>query len=415
MKIKLSKENISLFLCYLTISAYIFLGNCATFNIGNRLPIKLAEIISAVTIITLLLFKTKIKFTQLNKHMFIWIAFGMCSVLINTVIYKYEVNNVFYGMLYPLRLIHLLLLTSLIVNTFNKYKTETKKIIDYIIINYMAVCMVGVVQLYFYPKASDFYNIFYKLGVYFPNPDPHIGRLLSTYFDPNYLAQCLSIPLAFSMIYWIKYDKKRYLLSILVIILTIILTVSRSGFLSLGIVLAVIFLLCLKQRKITKKIFCFYVIIGVLTIAALLFSDIRIFDRIVNTTQDKSTISRVDNWSGSLDIIKDNSIIGIGYNMIGFYKTEVLNLATSNSTMFGSDSSLLLIVMTTGIIGALWCIYALIKYIKKIYGKKEESNAIIAIIVAALVGCNFINLLFYVLWLFPFLIIVNKTSVEEKE
>ena len=132
---KINKKQILLFLCYATITAYIILGNCATFNLGERLPIKIAELISLVTIFALLICKVKLHFTNLCKNIIIWMIFGTFSVLINTFIHKYTFSQVLYGLFYSVRILHLLILTSWIGECFKLYKIETRKVIDYIIYN----------------------------------------------------------------------------------------------------------------------------------------------------------------------------------------------------------------------------------------------------------------------------------------
>ena len=127
----------------------------------------------------------------------------------------------------------------------------------------------------------------------------------------------------------------------------------------------------------------------------------------MNSSQDQSTMARFGSWEKSINIISKNPLIGIGYNMMGFYTNDSLSEATNNSTLFGSDSSLLLVMVTTGIIGIIIFIRTIVQYIRRLQKKKMESYAMITIILVSLIGCNFVNLLFYVLWLFPFLLISN--------
>lgn len=417
------KKNWKLVLCYIVIFCYIVLGNAMTFNLGNRLPVKVAELISIVLIFTLLLKKEeKFKISNFNFKLLIWLLIGFVSLLINTIRFSYSIGSMLYGLLYSVRIVHLMLLCSLIKEYFKENKIEIKKIFDFIINCYIAVCIIGFVQLIFFPKAYDFYEIFYNLGVYFPNADPHVGRLISTYFDPNYLAACLLIPTIITLIYWDKYNEKKYFIKFLIISLTIILTVSRSGLLGYVITVFLFTLSGLKleqgKLKYNKKTIILFLSIMIMFVISLKSGNVRVVNRITNSVSDKSTYYRFDNWEYSMDIIKDNSLIGVGYNLIGTYSDVNLDIKRGESVKYGSDSSLLLIMMTTGIIGFIYFVIITLKYIiKNIRLRKKDIVYLISpiILISALICCNFNNVLFYTLWMFPVLLIINLLEGEKNE
>ncbi len=417
------KKNWKLVLCYIVIFCYIVLGNAMTFNLGNRLPVKVAELISIVLIFTLLLKKEeKFKISNFNFKLLIWLLIGFVSLLINTIRFSYSIGSMLYGLLYSVRIVHLMLLCSLIKEYFKENKIEIKKIFDFIINCYIAVCIIGFVQLIFFPKAYDFYEIFYNLGVYFPNADPHVGRLISTYFDPNYLAACLLIPTIITLIYWDKYNEKKYFIKFLIISLTIILTVSRSGLLGYVITVFLFTLSGLKleqgKLKYNKKTIILFLSIMIMFVISLKSGNVRVVNRITNSVSDKSTYYRFDNWEYSMDIIKDNSLIGVGYNLIGTYSDVNLDIKRGESVKYGSDSSLLLIMMTTGIIGFIYFAIITLKYIiKNIRLRKKNIVYLISpiILISALICCNFNNVLFYTLWMFPVLLIINLLEGEKNE
>ncbi|MBP3461179.1 MAG: O-antigen ligase family protein [Bacilli bacterium] len=417
------KKNWKLILCYVVIFCYIVLGNAMTFNFGNRLPFKISELLSMFLIFFLLIDKKeKLKISTFNFKLLIWLLIGFISLIINTIKFGYSISSSLYGALYGLRIIHLMLLCYLIKDYFKENKIDVKKIFNFIINCYIIVCIIGFIQLIFYPKAYDFYNIFYNIGVYFPNADPHVGRLISTYFDPNYLAACLLIPTAICLIYWNKYNEKKYFIKFLILSITIMLTVSRSGLLGY---LIVIFLFTInsfkieqKKLKIDKKILKLVLCIGIVLVMLFLSGKSRVINRVVNSSSDKSTYYRFDNWQYSLDIIKDNSLIGVGYNLIGTYSDVNLDVIRGESVKYGSDSSLLLIAMTTGMIGFTYFIIMIIKYIiENIKLKKKNSiySIAILILIPALICCNFNNVLFYTLWMFPMLLIFNILEGEKYE
>ncbi len=415
-------RRISIFLCFLTIFSYVVLGNCATFNLGDRFPVKVAEIISLFTIVFLIIFNKKIKIDKFSIMILTWVVLGSISAIINTIFYNYSMSELVYGLLYGIRIIHLVVLCMIISSCLKKYEVSTKKVIDFIILNYIIVCVIGFIQLLAYPVAYDFYNIFYRFGVYFANPDPHVNRLISTYFDPNYLSLCLLIPLSFSIVYWIKYKSKKYLLYIAILLVTILLTVSRSGILGVGVIFTTILILYIirgiKTKKMKISIISFYIVIILLIIISLNFMEIRVFERIVNSATDLSTMSRFRSWEQGIEIIKSNPVIGIGYNLLGIYNENIMGISSNDSTAFGNDSSIVQIITTTGIIGSFFFVICSFIHIKSLFKQfiiNEDIIATISIIFSALVCCNFNNLLFYILWLFVFLMIVDMTGKKNVE
>lgn len=191
------------------------------------------------------------------------------------------------------------------------------------------------------------------------------------------------------------------------------LTVSRSGVLGLAIFATLLLLFLLfgrnKLNDITinvKVLILIYIIVMCLPIVIYIFKDSRIIERIIYASEDPSALARVSSWQVGVSLVKDNFFIGTGYNMIGFYTNQ-----TSSITSFGMDSSLLMVAATTGIIGLfifLGFITSIFRDMVKI--RKENfciANTTIAVIIASVIASFFNNLLFYPLWLIPFLLIVN--------
>lgn len=373
---KLNKKNISLILSYLTITAYIVFGNCLTFNLGNRMPVKVAEIIAALSCIVLLIIHKKdvLKIDKGNWKIVLWFAIASIPLILN----GYEIKQIAYGLLYSVRIIATLAATIIVTNVFKKYEISRDKICNYFINNYLVVCVIGIFQLIVFPVAFDFYDIFYNFGVYFSNPDPHINRLLSTYFDPNFLSACLIIPTILAVDFFSKTGKKKYLIEAAVFIWTIVLTVSRSGVAGVCLALFIYAIVTLKfedreikKSKGTKRAFFVMITTAVIFIFLTVFTNVRVFKRILGTLEDDSTYARVSDWSAGMKVIektpepgeegepkKGNNILGtvlgIGYNMIGFSEQ---NAGKVSSAVFGNDSSLILIWISSGVIGSLYFVY----------------------------------------------------------
>ncbi|HHD2753324.1 TPA: O-antigen ligase family protein, partial [Clostridium perfringens] len=266
----------------------------------------------------------------------------------------------------------------------------------------------------------DYYAVLSKFNVYLLNPDPHINRVISTYLDPNYLSAILIIPINLTLILMLKEKKKlKYLIAFLVLVATLIATVSRSGLIglviSLGITLAFTMISVNTKKEIVfHKIILLTFILLIIIVPIVIYLNLdssRLLQRIIGFRNDPSAIARFLSWKESFNIINDNKLIGIGYNMLGFYTG---NLRTMTS--FGVDASLLLVAITTGVLGLtlylsyyIKKIYVLIKYMRK---DKYVFSSLIGITVASLIMSMFNNLLFYPLWIIPFFVII-KFSIRD--
>lgn len=420
-KIKDNTEIMTVFLSFFSIGAFILLGNSLTFNFGQRLPLKFSEIITLVCIIIIFCLNIKsdkaiLKINRFTKFIIVLLTIGTLSLFANAIIKHYLLKNIIYAMFYSIRIIFLVYSFNIIVNCLKKYNVSSKKVCDFIIKIYIIVCIIGIIQLLFFKNAYDWYAIFEKIGNYFPNPDPHFGRLLSTYFDPNYLSACLLVPLSLSLSYWLNNYGKKYFFFFALFIISIILTVSRSGLLGAGISILILSLKYLfydnmgSKHKLNKKVLLIYFVVF-LGILILILLDSRLISRIINSLNDPSTFFRFASWKEAWKIICNNMIIGIGYNAIGFYKDNFGIISTS----FGIDSSLLLIFTSIGIIGLSYFFIKIIIKIINLNNEKEISSiSLLSIIISSLVICNFNNLLFYTLWIVPITVLLGVNEYEIK-
>jgi len=417
-------KNFTFNFCILSIFLYILLGNIATFNLGNRLPIKIGEILLFISIL-LIMFFYRFRVIYILKYFnlyIIWIILGIVSGLLILLRTSLPIKEFIYGLLYPIRLIFIIFCSYIIALFINLRSIKYKRVIDYILIAFVVVSIFGFVQLIMWPIAYDFYDLLYSFGVYWPNPDPHINRLFSTYLDPNYLASILNVPLIISLSLFFYTKRKKYIFYCLILIISLILTVSRSGFLCIALTVCFYFILSINFYKsnitINKSIFritMFFIILGI----GFLFSNGRLLNRIINVFSDPSANARFKSWINGLYIIKDNLFIGIGNNLIGAYRTLILNQNVNASAGYGNDSSLIFVFITTGLIGLIIYLSSFISLFKELghLCKNENKiikNTIISITLSSIAVSFFNNLLFYPLWLFIYTFFVNLTLIYLK-
>ena len=263
------------------------------------------------------------------------------------------------------------------------------------------ISLAGIVQLILLP---DFSILDPSLGW-----DPHKNRLASTFFDPNftgvYLVVCLA--LLFDKYYVQKKFTGADFLFFIILLVPTFLTFSRSAWAMLAVVVLIY------GRSYSKKM----LYASLLVAFCAYFSVPRIQTRLMGATDPSDSARlRIESWKKAGRIISDNPVLGVGFNNYkiaqkeyGFISEDELNSHSAS----GTDSSLLFVLATTGIIGfAVYLVsLALSVFIK---GKLRVFSA--ALVLGLLVDSLFINSLFYpqIMFLIFLLIPLEEFSPEGK-
>ncbi len=220
------------------------------------------------------------------------------------------------------------------------------------------IAVFGFLQLKYFPS-------FLELGLYLQGWDPHEGRLLSTWFDPNFVGGFFGfmLPLLAGLtIYYYRQRRWPYaiLLAVIssVVLMALYFTFSRSAYLTLMIGLG-LFALFKSWRLLV--VFVIFLVLG------FSFSD-RVQQRTLDAydsaksligldsqkPMDPTSKFRVDSWKIAGMLIADHPLLGVGY---GRYGDEVnargLGGTATGHAFSGSDSSLLNIWAQSGIFALL--------------------------------------------------------------
>jgi len=125
--------------------------------------------------------------------------------------------------------------------------------------------------------------------------------------------------------------------------------------------------------------------------------------------------ARLLNYSQTIKIIEKSPLFGIGFNNLCLAKETFLeNNERGLHSCSGSDSSLLLILATTGVVGFiifLWCLGSLFHLIasKSLYGK-----VLLASSIALFIHSLFVNSLFYP-WVMGWMAVLLAVSLKESK
>ncbi|MFH1088619.1 MAG: O-antigen ligase family protein [Patescibacteria group bacterium] len=243
------------------------------------------------------------------------------------------------------------------------------------------VVLLGLVQLIIFPNLG----FWERLGW-----DPHQNRLVSTFLDPNLLGGFLVVGLVIPLRQWFNPSTKTrwrwlWLLIIILINLAVFLTYSRSALLAL-----IVFWLIVGWR------YWRVALMGLLLVGLVVLISPRLQTRVGGIFNiDVTAQHRLDSWQDALTIIKQEPILGVGYNTLPYTKARFIYQPQSRAYS-GFDSSLLTIATTTGALGLAaylgMVMMILIGLIKIILAKRQFlALGVLASTMALIVNSLFVN------------------------
>lgn len=212
------------------------------------------------------------------------------------------------------------------------------------------VAIAGFVQLKVFP---DFSSMVPK------GWDPHVGRLLSTWYDPNFVGGFFAFALLVALgIAWESRGRTRVVLLGVtgMLLAALLLTYSRSAY--AGLLVGGGLFALLRARII--------LVIGAL-VAVLAFATVpRIQERVIGVRSVDETASlRLVSWNNALEVLRDHPVFGVGYNTYRFAQVRYAFLKDpAEHSAGGSDSSILTVAVTTGAFGLVaytWLLAAMLR------------------------------------------------------
>lgn len=333
------------------------------------------------------------------QYLLLFILVGLTSALVNS--FFLPNYNFFVALLYSTR--YLLYIPLLFIGEVLQFNYK-----KWLSISGGVIIAFGIAQYLFYNNLG---NLSY-LGW-----DNHLYRLFSTFLDPNFAGAFYVIFFFFTFPQTIQalQERKRqaipYALLSFFTLLSIFLTYSRTSFIML-LVGIIIFSLSIKKVKL--------LLLGCVAsfIFLFLFSNVGIEG--LNPFRTASSIERIKSAQGAVTIIQKQPIIGVGFNgyryaQVHYGLRSVQGAKVSNADA-GTDNSYLFVLATTGVIGFIFFLLGYFHLFK--HTMKKRSFAYIsarAILGASLVGCLFLNILFYtpiLIWIYLIIGGLNREKVK---
>ena len=343
-----------------------------------------------------------------NLGLSIYLFIGSLAISLFLAIPSLPTSEFIQGLSYLIRQIAYMLLFFPMHEAFSQYKKSS--FLKNAFIASILLGALGILQFIFVP---DFTFMAKAEGW-----DPHIGRLLSTWYDPNFIAGFFAFIISlFSCLYIDSKEKLKHIaypLGLLFLTGCFILTYSRSGIVALAISVLIIAFLRARSLLIIGLIGLF---LGI-TISdrfserfyGLIDSGIATVTGSLDHDVDLTSQERIESYEQVGTIISDHYLFGIGFNTIKYYKLSKGLVADPNKhSASGSDSSLLNIYMTSGIFGLCFFFYflytasrmSLVLFIKseKYTTTKGFGLGMFASLIALFFHSFFVNSLLYPLFL----------------
>lgn len=198
--------------------------------------------------------------------------------------------------------------------------------------------------------------------------DPHVGRLLSTWFDPNFLGGLFVLLIAISVsiaLYSPFRFARWWWIAAGIMAIATVLTFSRSAYVGLVVTLGIIGI-------VRSRVALF---LGALAMISVIMFVPRVQERVIGIRSiDETAQLRLVSYRNAFTVIGDHPIIGVGYNLYKYVQVEYNFLEkTEEHSASGSDSSLLTMWVTTGTTGLLiylWLFGAILREVWRTWRDK---------------------------------------------
>lgn len=369
MLAKIKNSTLEYRILLLTLIVFPF-GQLLKLSLSPQVKVSLLDLLLVVFIF--LGFIKGFRINKISKSLIkyqglLFIAISLLSLLIAS--FKLSLETVFQGLFYLFRFTIYFFFYLQLTWFFSKNKEKKKIVNKGLLLAGSVVAVFGILQYFIYP---DLRNLLY-LGW-----DPHYYRLFSTFFDPNFTGLILVLAvIQFLFIDFRKNTKTKiiYLILFLITFAALILTKSRSAFISLFIGMLFLFI----TNKKLKKELILGIIIAILFVAILPKPHLDVF----SLFRLNSSIARVSNWRWSLNIGLENPLFGQGFGTLRF-----------------PDSSFLYVWAGTGISGLLFFVWMFTKIFRLAFSKKGQ---LLISVIVIFTSSWFNNTIFYpwvLYWLF---------------
>ncbi|MFZ5366417.1 MAG: O-antigen ligase family protein [Patescibacteria group bacterium] len=392
------KLIIILLYCYLVVFT---LGQLTRFTLEiTEINVHLADVLVGFLVSSWLVWKLskrdKFILPPLAKQIFLFFSLCFISLALNS-LSLLSGRERLVSWLYLLRWIFYAGLYFVIYDLVQSAKCKVQSILSCLMITGTATAVLGLLQYIFVPDT----RFLEKYGW-----DPHLYRVIGTFFDPGFLGAILVLTLILivSSLHSDEKMKHRGIIFLvgMIVYVALALTYSRASYLAyLGAMGTIAWV------KKAPKFFLAVLVAGIITVFLLP----RPGGEGVRLERESTIKFRLINWRQSLVIAKEHLLFGVGFNAYRYAQRDYGFLEFANWRAShaggGADSSLLFVLATTGIFGLLAYLWLWGKIL--VNSAKAANLLVLASVIALLVHSWFVNSLFYP-WIMGWLWILLGTT-----
>lgn len=303
-------------------------------------------------------------------------------------------KEVLYGLLYLIRLTAYLYFLVYIWNFAKKSYANKKLLIDSLLAVSVFAAIFGWVQFFWISDLKPFFVWGW---------DIHLFRLVGTFLDPTFLGLIIVFGLLITIYRYIEQKNIGYLIITAFLGASLAFTYSRASYLAFFAGLLVV-LYYYKKLKI-------FLLIAVSFFAIMLLLPTS-QNHVLSFTREFSAFARIENYQTTLKIFTKSPVAGVGYdNMCIAYQNFIGPQSFASHACSGSDSSLLFILATTGIIGSIVFIYSIWNISRSLSG--PDLLLIGSSFFALLIHSLFSNSMFYP-WIMGWMVVLLAVSLRGK-
>ena len=342
------------------------------FNLaGLNIPLVPLDIVAGFGALYTIFFQKKIP--SFFKYIFYFLLAALFSYVLSIPVFK---SDALYGLFYLFRIFAYAFFFVYVWNFAQKSALNKKLLINSLIAISAVSAIFGWYQYFTVPDLKPLYYIGW---------DMHLYRLAGSFFDSTFLALIIVFGLVLLMNKYVDAKNRKLIPLIIFLLVSLAFTYTRAAYLAFLAGFVVIGL----SKKNLRKVFFWIIGLGII---ALLLPTAK--NQSISLTRTFSIDARFTNYGETLKVFENFPIFGVGYNNMCVARNMFIGQETfASHACSGSDSSLLLILATTGIIGFMAFINSLATVLKSLRG--EYVIPVIAVLMALFVHSFFSNSLFF--------------------
>ena len=374
-----------------SIFIFIFL---AIFPLGQIVRIGILQpidvIVGAAAIYTIV---KKLPRPLVFKYLRNFLFFAVVSWIFS--VFAFRQLEVLYGLLYLFRLSAYFYFLIYVWNFVKAGSGNGKLLTSSLLIVSVVSAFLGWIQFAWIPSLKPFMVWGW---------DEHLFRLVGTFLDPTYLGLIIVFGLLISISLFIETLKKSYLFIVMFLLISLAFTYSRASYLAFftGSVFMGIY-----KRKVKMMAF------GILTLLALVLLLPTSASQVLRFTRSFSAMARVENYRDAFQVFSKSPVIGVGYdNLCMAYQKYIGLQSFSSHACSGSDSSILFILATTGVVGLMVFVFS-IAQISNFLSPGGKTQVLLSTFAALLIHSLFNNSMFYP-WIMGWMMVLLGVSLGRK-